>query len=174
MACWALTALAVEAGEPVRSPTEAEAIRAIEAEFQHLPCGDGLFVFGVGSTDSSYLERLLCADGAGTAPRLQVKWRGEVPAAYGSEAGAPDLPPLSFLLELHVSRALQGVPHGTGWQLVEGGWQTSLRFKYTHWYGQVRRQGGAWKIDWEGYRRPLLPRAVIDRRESVCAMFQGR
>jgi hypothetical protein len=169
----ALSAVTVQAGEPVLTPAERDAVRVIEADFRSVPCGAGFFVYGVGSTDGSHVERILYVGGAGNTPTLQVKWRGAIPEPYDQAVIAPDLPPLPFLLELRVPRALHGTPDGAGWRLAPDGWQTALRFKYTHWYGRIRREDGAWRIEWDGYRRPLLPGSVSDRHASICAMFQG-
>ncbi len=159
-------------GAEARAITEAE--RVLRENTAYLSCDESHFIYGVAYIDGSYVESIFYVDGDGDRPAVTVRFRGDVPAPYGGGDSGADLPPLPFVLEIRAPRALQATPDGDGWRIDDAGWQHALRFKYTSWYGEIRRENGDWKIEWKGYRRPMLPASVTGRHKATCAMFDGR
>ena len=158
-----------------RNAAEMEVADLLRSTAGSVACDEKHFIFGVGYIDGSYMERIFYVEGAGNRPSIKVEFSGAgLPNADSGGGGPPDIPPVPFVVELQAPRVLHAVPAGDGWRLGGKTWDSSLRFKYTTWYGEVRRESGAWKIDWQGYRRPMLPASVTQDREVVCAMFYGR
>ena len=51
--------------------------------------------------------------------------------------------------------------------------ETALRFKYTSWFGLISRIDGEWRIEWQSYRRPMLPAPLKGQAEQICSLFEG-
>jgi hypothetical protein len=154
---------------------EIEIARLLQEQAESVRCDASHFIFGVGYIDGSYMERIFYVEGAGDTPAVTVEFRGNLPPEIHADGQIlPELPGLSFVMELATPRVLHATPAGDGWRVSDDGWETALRFKFTNWFGEIRRESGEWKIEWQGYRRPMLPRYVIDNREAICAMFAGR
>ena len=84
-----------------------------------------------------------------------------------------DIEPLSFVLEMTSPRVRYAIPDGDSWRLAGADWETALRFKYTSWFGLISRIDGEWRIEWQGYRRPMLPASLKGQGEQVCSLFEG-
>ncbi len=136
-----------------------------------ISCDDEHFIYGVGYIDGSYMERIFYVQGGGEKPILSVRLRGEVPQPL--ETGG-DVGPISFVLEMKSPKVLYATPANGSWQVTEDGWETALRFKYTSWFGEARRVDGTWSANWQGYRRPMLPKNVTGSVEETCALFADR
>ena len=173
-----LICLQVQAGladshrHPPINRLEKELAGLLEEKAESVRCDARHFIFGVGYIDGSYMERIFYVEGAGDRPAVTVEFRGAGLRESGDgEQELPDIAPASFIIELQAPRVRYATPTGDGWRVSDEDWETALRFKYTSWYGEVRRENGEWKIDWQGYRRPMLPESVTGNREAICAMF---
>ena len=159
---------ALPAASPVFTTTELEEAAAtwLIENTSWIPCDENHFVYGVGYLDGSYIERIFFAEGI--KPELNVRFRED--ALVEPEPGA-DIDAVPFVLEIKVPRVLHAVPSGQSWRLGEEGWESSLRFKYTSWFGEIGREDGKWQVRWQGYRRPILPESVTEHAEETCALF---
>lgn len=154
---------------------EQEVAALLREKTESVRCDGQHFIFGVGYIDGSYMERIFYVEGAGDRPSVSVDFRGAgLQDAEAKEQAPLDIAAVPFVVELQAPRVLHAVPTGEAWRVSDEGWETALRFKYTSWFGEVRRKSGEWRIDWKGYRRPMLPPSVTGNAEAICAMFEGR
>lgn len=162
--------LAVSGAHAGEYATVSEAERVLRESLGFIPCAAGHFIYGVGATDGSYVERVFYTADSGPGPAVRARFRDPLPESGPMEE---ETPPLRFELQLEVARAWHATPRGEGWVVARTGWETSLRFKYTNWFGTISRRGSAWHIDWQGYRRPLLPEALLEDPRAACGLFEA-
>jgi hypothetical protein len=165
---------AVESEElqPPLTPIERAAISHLRNEAGMVRCDEDTFLFGVAYIDGSYMERIFLAEDEQGGPGLDLEFhqRDNWPAD-GEADGGGDLAAMPFSVELRVPSSRYALPSGSGWRVPPQQPETALRFKYTNWYGEISRQGGDWMVDWQGYRRPMLPDDVREHPADVCALF---
>lgn len=153
-----------------------EASRSIDSEaeswlrdgFEFIPCGKAHFIYGVGYIDGSYMERIFYTADSGDEPQLEIRFRDDSLIRAGSRQEVANAP---FVMELRLGRAQHAIPAGPRW-LVQEGWESALRFKYTSWFGNLSWSGNGWQVNWQGYRRPMLPGPLLDEPGKTCALFE--
>ena len=136
----------------------------------YITCDEQHFIYGVAYIDGSYMERIFYVEGGDERPALNVRFRDVDPAVVLSDA---DIEPLSFVLEMTSPKVRYALPDGESWRLGEEGWEAALRFKYTTWFGLISRTDGEWQIEWQGYRRPMLPASLKGQSEQICNLFEA-
>ena len=131
------------------SEREHLAVRWLDENTAYIRCDERHFIYGVGYIDGSYMERIFYVEGGGDHPAISVEFRATlavVPGADGAtlndDAGMP------FVMELKAPRVLHASPVGERWKISDQGWESSLRFKYTSWFGLISAQDGAWRAEW--------------------------
>jgi hypothetical protein len=147
------------------------AIKWLKESTAFISCDDGHFIYGVGYIDGSYMERIFYVEGGGAKPILSVQFRDDDQIVL-TEPG--DFGPIPFVLEVRSPRTMYATLENGTWRLGDDSWETALRFKYTSWFGAVSRTAGLWGVEWQGYRRPMLPESVTERVEETCALFSER
>jgi hypothetical protein len=157
-------------GDPGRTLREL-AVEWLKENTAFISCDDQHFVYGVGYIDGSYMERIFYVRGGGDRPAITVKFREPEQRDLADDGVSGPLP---FVLEMASPEVLSAIPSAKGWQVSDEAWESALRFKYTSWYGDIIWQDGEWTVDWQGYRRPMLPASVIEHADEICAMFSGR
>jgi hypothetical protein len=133
-------------------------------------CDDEHFIYGVGYIDGSYMERIFYVEGGGAKPGLSVQFR-DAKQAVLSDSG--EFGPVPFVLEMNAPRTRHATLENKKW--VPGDdWETAIRFKYTSWFGLISRKAGQWAVDWQGYRRPMLPESLTGHVDEACSLFSGQ
>ena len=147
---------------------EAEAGTWLRDQFEYIPCDGEKFIYGVGYIDGSYMERIFLATGDGNTPELEVRFRDHTlhEAVYREQvSGVP------FVLELRISGARHASLNAGDWR-AQPGFDTALRFKYTSWFGELSWREGQWQVQWRGYRRPMMPRPLVNQPGKACDLFE--
>jgi hypothetical protein len=176
-----LISATVPASEPRLPPrNELERLAAIYLvdQFDFIGCKDKGFVYGVGYIDGSYMERIfIVKDPPGVTPDLSVDFRGDEmvliePLTTQLENGVEKISTaVTFMLDLKVTKFNDAVLN-KNWRLSGEGLRGSPRFSHSTWFGVIRKINDEWNIDWQGYRRPMLPDSVKDHPLAICTMFE--
>jgi len=159
------------ASQPADELLREEARNWLKQNTDYISCDDRHFVYGVGYIDGSYMERIFYVEGGSEKPAMSVRFKDTRTVEVLPET---DIEAIPFVLEMVSPRVLHALPDGDGWRLGESGWETALRFKYTSWFGTISRHDGKWEIEWQGYRRPMLPPSAMEQSEQICRMFEGQ
>jgi hypothetical protein len=164
-----VTVPASEPRQPARNELERLAAIYLVDQFDFIGCEDRGFVYGIGYIDGSYMERILIVkDPPGGTPNLSVEFRGDEmvlidPLPTQIENGVENISTaVTFMLDLKVTKFNDAVLKNRG----------SPRFSHSTWFGVIRKINDDWNIDWQGYRRPMLPDSVKDHPEAICTMFE--
>ena len=148
------------------------ATRWLKENTAHIRCDARHFIFGVGYIDGSYMERIFYVAGGGDHPAISVEFRATQAVDPVADGVTPeDGTAIPFVMELEAPSVLHATPVGEGWEISDQGWESALRFKYTSWFGLISSQDDTWRVEWQGYRRPMLPESLIANTEEICSRF---